>query len=112
MSHLGIYINDQLTYEYDRSTEIDDKQQEFLNKMDGDMDRGFRIYGEMISEPNSKQKATFIAMNLLKALQQEDHAKMAVSCAYLSTRLPDVDEVHARDKDDRIIIEFIEANAD
>lgn len=108
MNKLSVFINDQLAFEYDRSTELDNKQLEFLERMDRDMDRGFKIYGELIAEPDSKQKAAFVAMNLLKALQQEDNAKIAVSCAYLSNRLPHVVEVHARDQGSRVNIEFIE----
>lgn len=108
MNKLSVLINDQLTFEYDCSTELDDKQLEFFDKMDGDMDRGFKFYGELVADSDSKQKATFVAMNLLRALQQEDKAKIMVSCAYLSSRLPNVIEVHAKDQDGRIKIEFIE----
>lgn len=108
MKKLSVFINDQLAFEYDRSTELDDKQLEFLERMDRDMERGLKFYGELVTEPDSKQKATFVAMSLLKALQQEDHAKIAVTCAYLINRLPHVIEVHARDQDGRITIEFIE----
>ena len=110
MNQLSIIINDQPAFEYDRSKGLDEKQLEFLDRMDQDMQRGFKIHGEMIAEPDRKQKATFVAMNLLRALQQEDHAKIAVSCAYLSSRLPNVVEVHARDQDNRIEIEFVEAH--
>ncbi len=108
MSNLNILINDQLVFEYDRSTKLDDKQLEFLDKMDSDMDRGFRIFGELITTPDTKQKATFVAMNLLKALKHDDDAKIAVSCAYLNSRLPHAVEMHARDRDNRIDIEFVE----
>jgi len=108
MNTLNLYINEQLTYEYDRSTELDEGQLAFLDKMDADMDRGLRIHGEMIAAPDTKQKATFVTMNLIRALQQEDHTKMAVFWAYLATRLPNAVEVHARDEDNRIAIEFVE----
>lgn len=108
MNKLSLFVNDQLAFEYDRSTELDDSQLAFLDKIDQDMDRGFKIYGEMIAEPDARQKATFVSMNLLNALRQDDQAKLALSCAYLSTRLPHTVEVHARDKDERITIEFVE----
>ncbi len=108
MNKLSVLINDQLAFEYDRSTELDEKQQAFLDRMDCDMDRGLKIHGEPVSEPDGKQRAIFMAMNLIKALQREDHAKIAVSCAYLCSRLPHVVEVHARDRGERIHIEFVE----
>lgn len=108
MSNLSVFINDQLAFEYDRSTVLDDRQLEFLDRMDRNMDRGFSIHGELITEPDSKQKASFVTMNLLKALQQEDNGKIAVLCAYINSRLPHVVEVHARDQDGHIDIEFVE----
>jgi hypothetical protein len=108
MGFLDIIINDELAFQYDRSTVLDDRQLAFVEQMDRDMDRGIRMYGELITEPDSKQKARFVAMNLLKGLQQQDNARIEVSCAYLGSRLPQVVEVHARDMDGRVNIEFIE----
>ena len=108
MSNLSLFINDQLVTEYDRSTELDEKQREFLDKMDTDMDRGVKISGELISAPDSKQRATFVVMNLLNALQQDDDARVALYCAYLTSRLPHALEVRASAQGDGIAIEFIE----
>ena len=108
MSNLSILINDQLVFEYDRSTELDESQLAFLDKMDSDMDRGIKISSELISKPDTKQKATFVAMNLLRAMKQDDNARIAVYCAYLCRRLAHVVEVHARDRDTGIDIEFID----
>jgi hypothetical protein len=108
MNTLSLFVNEQLAFECDRSMLLDEKQLEFLDRMDSDMERGFKIQGELITHPDKKQKATFVTMNLLNALRQEDNAKIAVACAYLSNRLPHVVEVHARDAGDRIDIEFVE----
>lgn len=109
MNQLSVLINEQLAFEYERSTVFEDKQLEYLDRMDADMDRGLKIHGELITEPDRKEKATFVAMNLLKVLQQEDHARIRVSCAYLSSRLPHVVEVPAKDQGNRIDIEFVES---
>ena len=108
MSNLSIFINDQLISEYDRSTELDDNQRGFLDKMDADMDRGVRISGKLISSPDSKQRVSFVTMNLLNALQQDDDARIALYCAYLTSRLPHTLEVHVSGQGDGIAIEFIE----
>lgn len=108
MSKLSIFINEQAAYDYDSGTELDDQQRAFLDRMDEDMGRGLKIHGELISEPDTHQRATFVAMNLIKALLQEDEAKIQVSCAYLLNRLPDLNEVHARDGDERVEIELTE----
>jgi hypothetical protein len=107
MTHLNILINDQLAFEYDRSEVLDDQQLQFIERMDRDMDGGIRMYGELMAEPDAEQKARFVAMNLIKSLRQEDHARIAASCAYLSHQLPPIVEVHARDQDGRVNIEFV-----
>ena len=108
MKTLSIYINDELVYEYDRSTALSEAQLAFLDRMDADMARGIRVAGEMIAEPDERQRATFITLNMIRAMQQEDEAKIAVSCAYLSQRLPHVVEAHARDQESGIAVEFVE----
>jgi hypothetical protein len=108
MNTLSVYINDQLAFEYDRATTLDEKQLAFLDKMDRDMARSVRIYGELIADPDTKQRASFVTMNLLKALQQENNAKIAVYYAYLAKRLPHLLEVQAKDQGNRINIEFVE----
>ena len=108
MNKLSILINEQTAYEHDKTNELTDAQLEFLDKMDTDLDRGFKIRGDLISEPDTQQRATFIAMNLIRAIMQEDMAKIQVSCAYLSNRLPELSEVHARDDDGQVKIELVE----
>ena len=108
MSNLTVFVNEQVVFEYDRSTSLSDEQLSFLDKMDADMDRGFRIFGEQLMNPDVQQKATFVVLNLIRALKQEDEAKIAVSCAYLSHRLPHAVEIHARDGEGRINVEFVD----
>ena len=108
VNKISLFVNDQLAFEYDRETVLEDEQLAFLEKMDAGMAQGIRVYGELITRPDVKQKASFVVMNLLRALRQDDQARIAVSSAYLATRLPHVVEVHARDQGDRVNIEFIE----
>jgi hypothetical protein len=108
VSKLTIVINDQPVYEYDKNSTLNGRQLEFLDSMDGDMARGLRVHGELIDKPDTRQRANFVAMNLIRALLQEDDAKIQVSCAYLASRLPDIDELHARDEGGKVSIDMIE----
>jgi len=60
MNKLSILVNHEVVFEYDRNSTLD--------KMDADMDRGIKIQGEMITGADAKQRAKFVAMNLIKAL--------------------------------------------
>ena len=72
------------------------------------MDRGIKIQGELITNPDSRQRATFVAMNLIRALQQSNEAIISASCAYLVNRLPSLIEVRARDQGNTVNLELVE----
>lgn len=108
MSKLTIFVNDAAVYEYDKTTPLDARQRDYLDKMDADMSRGVKMQGELIVMPDSRQKARFVAMNLIKALQQNNEAAISASCAYLRDRIPGLLEVHANDHKDAVNIELIE----
>jgi len=108
MNNLMLFVNDKAVFEYDRNTVLNDEQLGFVDKMDKDMDRGIKIRGELFAVPDSQQRATFVAMNLIKALQQENQASAAVSCAYLSTRMPSLLAVHVSDDEGLVKVELME----
>ena len=108
MKIFTLFINDQVAHECDREMVLKPEQLKFLDKMDADMDRGVKIHGELIASPDDRQRATFVAMNLIKALQQDNDAAKFVSCAYLVTRLSGLVEVRAGDQENTISIELIE----
>ena len=108
MNTLTVYANDEIVYEYDKEIIIEEQKLAFLDKMDSDMDRGIKIYGELIPDPDKKQRATFVIMNLLKALKQDNEAIILASCAYLTNRLPALIEVRAMNQGNRVTIELVE----
>ena len=108
MNKLNIFINDSKVFDYDKDIDFEESQLEFLNKMDSDMEQGIKIHGKLIPHPDTRQRATFVVMNLIKALQQGNEAILSASCAYLNHRMPNLHEVHANDHKDGIKVEFME----
>ncbi|MEA1890980.1 MAG: hypothetical protein U9N50_14535 [Pseudomonadota bacterium] len=108
MNTLTFLVNDQVVHEVDRELVLADEQLAFLDNMDRSMDAGIKLYGELIAEPDIKQRATFVVMNLLRALQQENEAIASVSSAYLVNCCPSLAEVHAKDEGDKVVIELVE----
>ena len=108
MKKLTLFINNQIAYECDRDMDFTSEQLKFLDKMDSDMDRGIKIQGKLIANPDEKQRATFVTMSLIRALQQDNSAAINSSCAYLVKRLPNVLEIRASDKENTIDIELVE----
>ena len=108
MKKLTFFINQEVVYEHDRDITFEQQQLEFLDKMDKDMDRGIKIRGEFTIHPDLHQRTTFVVMNLIKALQQDNEAVISASCAYLINRHPELTEVHANDHDGSVNIELVE----
>ena len=108
INKLSIFISNENVFEFDRKLLLVDEQLAFLDKIDSDMDKGIKVNGELLASPDKQQRATFIAMNLLKALQQENDAIITASCVYLLNRFPRLIEVHANNHDKTINIDLIE----
>lgn len=93
---LTVVIDGEPYLEYDRGKPLSGHQLESLDRMDRTMDQGVRLGGENIQHPDRVQRAQFVALHLLDAVQAGDDALIAASCAYLANRLPDLHQVKAR----------------
>lgn len=107
MKKLQLVVNGETVREYDRGKSLGQEQLAYLDKMDSDMGRGIRIRGKHIQHPDSQQRSLFVAMSLLRALQQDNDAAATACFAYLTRREPNLVEIHANDQDDGVHIEFI-----
>ncbi|MCW9005636.1 MAG: hypothetical protein OQK70_10255 [Gammaproteobacteria bacterium] len=110
MNKLTVFINNEIVLEFDKNSTLEDLQLAFLDRMDADMDKGIKIRGELLKQPDGHQRTVFVAMNLIKALQQDNDAAKSASCAYLVNRHPDLLEVHANDQGSVVDIEFVRLN--
>lgn len=109
--YLTIFINDQLVFKYECEKNLEHKQLAFLDKMDSDMGCGIKIHGELIPKPDNEHRVKFVAMNLIKALQQDNEAIIVASCSYLVNRRPELIEVHANDRDGGVVIDLVDGEA-
>lgn len=81
--------------EYRRATPLEPAQREYLERLDQRMDAGIDIDGRRIEQPNPLQRAQFIALQLLAAVQAGNEGVAAATCAYLANRVPDLKQVRA-----------------
>ena len=108
MNNLDIFVNKEMVFQFDRNFFIDDDKLAFLDRMDSDMSRGIKIQGELLTDPDQHQRATFVCMNLIRALKQDNEGIITASCAYLVNRLPKLMEVHVSDHENTVKVDFVE----
>jgi hypothetical protein len=104
---LHIIINDTVILEYDRKKSIPDEQHSYLNQMDKKMDEGIILGSDKIEDPNTLQRAQYIANSLISALFREDYNLGMAMCTYLANRIPDLQQIKAIGEKDEMSVEFI-----
>jgi len=104
---LIVVINGKPFVEYDRSKRLPGHQRQFLDKMDLDMDAGISLMGQEIDEPDTVQRAQFIAIHLVMAAVEGNDGKISAMCAYLATRLPDLKQIKAKEKSGEYELELV-----
>ncbi|MDH5444050.1 MAG: hypothetical protein OEY52_00750 [Gammaproteobacteria bacterium] len=104
---LLIEHNGNTVLQYDRNIRLPGHQRRFLDKMDEDMAEGIQLAGQSIEEPNPIQKAQFVAVQLMSALQQSEDGLIAATCAYLANRFPEMRKVVATEQGDNISLDLV-----
>lgn len=100
---MAVLLNGTAQLEYNREIVLAVKQQDYLDRMDQDMDGGIRLGNQYIEMPDQIQRAQFIALHLIKSLLVDNEQHIAASCAYLANRLPDLKQVKAVTRPDGAI---------
>jgi hypothetical protein len=100
-------LNGESQLHYDRSKTLPDQQRAFLDKMDTELQHGITINNQRIDRPDLQQRAQFVALNLIQAIQNSDEQKAAATCAYLAVYLPDLKQVKAEQNAQGILIDLV-----
>ncbi|UCE76391.1 MAG: hypothetical protein JSU62_11125 [Gammaproteobacteria bacterium] len=93
---LVVLVNGESRLEYDRSKELSERQRVYLDRMDRQMDSGIRLGTDWVEQPRPAQRASFVAAQLVDALQRDDEGLIAACCTYLANRLPELKQIKAR----------------
>ena len=104
---LFIERNGTTVLEYDRNIRLPGHQRQFLDRMDVDMSTGIKLAGQTIQEPDPIQRAQFVAVQLMSALQRDEEGLIAATCAYLASRYPEMRKVVAREQGDNISLDLV-----
>lgn len=107
MKKLVAVLNGESQVEFERDKPLADRQQEYLAIMDKRMDEGIPHGAGNIFAPDMQQKAQFVANQLIDAIKAENEQLVAATLSWLATRLPDLQQVSAAEKDGQITIRLI-----
>lgn len=105
--YLVVVLDGVSQLEYVRATALVPAQQEYLDRLDQAMDAGIGLSGLHIEHPDALQRAQFIAVQLVQAVQVGNEAQAAATCAYLANRIPDLKQVRASTRTGLLSIELV-----
>jgi len=63
--------------------------EEFHAKLDRDMDRGWQMSREFVTQPDALQRCQIVADKLLTSIMQDNQATAMLMAAYIALRMPD-----------------------
>lgn len=104
---ISVFYNDSEVLQYDRGKPLPIQQQAYLSRMDRQMDGGIELHGQAVAEPDTMQRAEFVAGQLADAIYKDDDARAAAMCTYLAKRLPDLKAVKIREEAGKVAAELV-----
>lgn len=103
---LEIVMNQQIILQYARNNRLPGKQRQFLDKMDYDMDAGFSLAGRHYARPDARQRAKYVAMQLVHGIYNNDQGMINAMCAYLVNRLPHLVQICINEDGEDVTIDL------
>ena len=96
---LTVILNGSPLLLFDRGKPLPGHQRQYLERMDEKMLSGIQLGEDFIKNPNTLQKAQFVSNSMLNALLAEQDSLAAAMCTYLAKRIPDLEQVTAKNSD-------------
>lgn len=90
---LGILVDGQPEYEFDRERPLPDGHLARLEQMDAKMDGGVVIQGQPVENPDLDARTRFVAANLANALAAGQENLAMAMVTWLGVRRPDLKQV-------------------
>ena len=89
---LNVIIEDQL-YELNVPEAFLDQADDFFRRMDRDMDQGWQMGREWVTDPDTEQRCRVAADKLMGAIEQENDVLGRLMAGYILRRMPAVESV-------------------
>ncbi len=104
----AVLLNNVPQLEYDRTKPLPERQYQFLENMDQELNQQIVIGEQLIQKPSLEEKAQFVAINLVNALKTSNEGLAAAMCSYLALRVPDLKQVKVNeDQEGKVLIDMV-----
>jgi len=97
---------DEQMYDLDVPDKFIIDSQDFYEKMDSDMDKGWQVSREWIDNPDPRQRCQIVADKILSAFHDEDERGVLLMAGYILSRATDVKKVSIDTSGDITLTEF------
>ena len=104
---LAVVINDVVHLEYDRRKSLPEQQRQFIEKMDHELKSQIVMGDKVINDPDLQERAQFVAINLVNALNTSNEGLAAAMCTYLADRIPDLKQVKVAEQNGQVVIDLV-----
>ncbi|HHJ14167.1 MAG TPA: hypothetical protein ENJ79_07280 [Gammaproteobacteria bacterium] len=104
---LVVVLDGQPVLEYRPGHALKARQLEYLRRMDARLDAGIELGGQAVARPDPVQRAQFVALRMIEALQAGEEQPAAAALAWLATRMPDLKQVRAGTGGDAVPVELV-----
>jgi len=94
--------------EFDIPDELIEQGEDFFNKMDADMDKGWQMGHVWVESPSLIQRCQIAADKMMSAIHNENEKMFMLMGAYILKNKPDTDEIHLDSTGDIQTIDFLQ----
>ncbi|VAX13307.1 hypothetical protein MNBD_GAMMA24-2776 [hydrothermal vent metagenome] len=104
---MAVLLNGIAQLEYDRDQLLPEQQRQYLEKMDEKMNAGITLGGQTVADPDSPQRAQFVAQNLAQAIKTDNQSMALALTSWLASRLPELKQVKLEQAEAVTTIELV-----
>ena len=104
---LTVVLNGSTVLEYEVHQRLPGQVRKLLEEMDADMTSDVVVGGERIENPAILQRARFVGMKLIQAIEVDNRVLQAAACAWLGSRVPALKQLTAEDNGAEVTMQLI-----
>lgn len=106
---LKVVVDEKAVMFYDKNTRHPARLRRFFDEMDQDMEQGISLGSEEIASPKMSDKITYVAIQLVRAVDAHNNNMIEITAGWLVQRAPELDEVKVTLENDNFSMQLVYA---